>query len=194
MTNKNIFLAIAGLIAVGLATYMIFFDISVKSPNLENLDPTPQNATISGTYVCLPHMNTTGPQTTECAFGIETDSGEYYAVNFGQSGVAMEQFHSGAHIKAEGFVVIKESLNTDQWKNYNMKGIFTITRMLEPTTTSQVEAKININVVCEGALAYMTFTDSKAANTFVAECKEGKHPEVIEQYRKQLNLGAGVQI
>lgn len=72
-----------------------------------------------------------------------------------------------------------------------MKGIFTITKMIDP---APIEAKININVVCESALSYMTFTDSKAADAFVAECKEGKYPEVIEQYKKQLNLGAGVAI
>jgi hypothetical protein len=55
-------------------------------------------------------------------------------VNFGQSANAMELFQSGAHITAEGFTVIKEALNTDQWAKYNMKGIFTITKMIEPRT------------------------------------------------------------
>ncbi len=191
MTTQNKLLAAAGLVAVCLGIYMIFISFSGDSLSPESLDPTPQNVTLSGTYVCLPHLNTSGAQTTECAFGIKTDDGVYYAVNFGQSADAMTQFRSGAHITADGFVVIKEALNTDQWQKYNMKGIFTITKMIDP---APIEAKININVVCEGALSYMTFTDSKAADTFVAECKEGKHPEVIEQYRKQLNLGEGVAI
>ncbi len=49
-------------------------------------------------------------------------------------------------------------------------------------------AKINIDAVCEGALAYMTFPDGAAADVFVGECKEGKHPEVIEKYKASLNL------
>lgn len=61
-----------------------------------------------------------------------------------------------------------------------------------PTPTSQ--GKLNINAVCEGALAYMTFTDGESADTFVAECKEGKHPEVIEKYRADMNLGVGAEI
>lgn len=191
MTTQNKLLAAAGLVAVCLGIYMIFISFSGDSLSPESLDPTPQNVTLSGTYVCLPHLNTSGAQTTECAFGIKTDDGVYYAVNFGQSADAMTQFRGGAHITADGFVVIKEALSTDQWQKYNMKGIFTITKMIDP---APIEAKININVVCEGALSYMTFTDSKAADTFVAECKEGKHPEVIEQYRKQLNLGEGVAI
>lgn len=56
------------------------------------------------------------------------------------------------------------------------------------------QSKIDINVVCEGALAYMTFSDGEAAEKFVAECKAGEHPEVIEHYKAQLNLGAGAEI
>lgn len=40
----------------------------------------------------------------------------------------------------------------------------------------------------------MTFADDAAADQFVAECKAGKHPEVIEKYKADLNLGAGVAI
>lgn len=36
-----------------------------------------------------------------------------------------------ARITAEGFVIIKEALSADQWVPYNMKGIFTITKMVE---------------------------------------------------------------
>lgn len=55
-------------------------------------------------------------------------------------------------------------------------------------------AKLNINLVCECALTYMTFPSAKSADTFVAECKEGKHPEVIERYKKDMNLGDGATI
>lgn len=67
---------------------------------------------------------------------------------------------------------------------------FIPTGMEAPT----VQGKIDINAVCEGALAYMTFTDGESADAFVAECKEGKHPEVIEQFKANLNLDAGVEI
>ena len=98
------------------------------------IDPTPQNVTLSGTYVCLPHVNTSGPQTEECAFGFKTDDGVYYAVNFGQSADAMQQFQAKEHVTAEGNVVPKETLNTDQWNKYNMKGIFTITKVIDSTS------------------------------------------------------------
>ncbi len=61
-------------------------------------------------------------------------------------------------------------------------------------TSTVSQAKINIDEVCEGALAYMSFPDGEAAEKFVADCKDGKHPEVIRQYIVDMNLGTGAQI
>ncbi len=54
--------------------------------------------------------------------------------------------------------------------------------------------KININAVCEDALSYMSFPDGASADVFVAECKEGKHPEVVEKFKADMNLGDGAAI
>ncbi len=56
------------------------------------------------------------------------------------------------------------------------------------------QGKIDIDAVCEGALAYMSFPDGASADLFVEECKEGKHPEVIEKFKADMNLGAGANI
>jgi hypothetical protein len=58
----------------------------------------------------------------------------------------------------------------------------------------QAQGKLDINAVCQGALAYMTFSDGASADAFVAECKEGKHPEVIERFKADMNLGDGAAI
>ncbi|MFA5996450.1 MAG: hypothetical protein WC790_01870, partial [Candidatus Paceibacterota bacterium] len=63
----------------------------------------------------------------------------------------------------------------------------------KPADTAS-QGKIDINAVCEGALSYMTFPDGASAEKFVAECKEGNRPEVIERYKVQMNLGDGAQI
>jgi uncharacterized protein HemX len=62
----------------------------------------------------------------------------------------------------------------------------------ETPTTSQ--GKINIDEVCEGALIRMTFENGEAAAKFVEECKEGKHPEIIEQFKADMNLGVGAEV
>jgi hypothetical protein len=52
---------------------------------------------MTGTAVCLPHKNKTGAQTTECAFGIEVNKGEYYGLdisslqNSGQPDIQVNQ-------------------------------------------------------------------------------------------------------
>lgn len=51
-----------------------------------------------------------------------------------------------------------------------------------------MEGKLNINEICEGALAYTDFTDGASADAYVKECKEGKHPEVIERYKADMGL------
>jgi hypothetical protein len=61
-------------------------------------------------------------------------------------------------------------------------------------TVSAPQAKLNINVVCQKALEYMKFADAKSTDAFVKDCIDGKHPEVIEKYKSDLNLGAGVAI
>ena len=63
--------------------------------------------------------------------------------------------------------------------------------MMQPTipATDEVsgdQAKIDINAVCEGALAYMSFPDGASAEAWVVACKNGEHPEAIEQW-KQMN-------
>lgn len=63
-----------------------------------------------------------------------------------------------------------------------------------PGKSPKSEMKINIDEVCQGALMYMTFTDGAAADAFVEDCKAGKHPEVIEQYKANMNLSDGAAI
>ena len=72
-------------------------------------------------------------------------------------------------------------------------GYYLFMQPAAPADTTS-DAKIDINAVCEGALAYMTFENGAAAEAFVQECKNGEHPEVIEQYKAQMGLGAGATI
>ncbi len=183
---------VGGVIALSLVAYLAYGALSLGNI-VTTVDSRPYEATLSGTYVCLPHADTSGPQTEECAFGLQTGPDTYYAVNFGESPSAMEQFQSGAFITAVGFIVVKEALSTNQWAKYNMEGIFTITRIISPAPAA-AQGKLNSDVVCSSALAYMTFPDGASADAFVAECREGKHPEVIERYKADMNLGDGAAI
>lgn len=60
--------------------------------------------------------------------------------------------------------------------------------------SAPVAGKLNITAVCESALSYMSFPDGASADVFVAECVEGKRPEVIERYKAEMGLGDGATI
>lgn len=91
------------------------------------MEVSSEHTVLTGTFTCLPHKDTTGPQTEECAFGFETDDHVFYAVNFGASAERMEQFQSGMHGTHTGVVTPIEMLSTNHWQKYDIKGIFTIT-------------------------------------------------------------------
>lgn len=184
---KTLALALAAILAVA-AGYVWMYLPHETGEDGASL----QTVTLSGTYLCLPPAAGTAP-TDDCSFGLQADDGTFYAVNFGQSAAAMQQFRRNEHITAEGFLVPKETLNSDTWQRYDFKAIFTITKLLSPQA-APVQGKLDIRAVCQGALSYMTFTDGDASAKFVAECIEGKHPEVIERYRKDMNLGDGAAI
>lgn len=187
MKQKIILITIAAILTIGI----IYYGISLKKGNVNELDSTPQNITLSGVYVCLPHMNPGEITTKECMYGIKTDDGNYYAIDFGNLENSNELFQADSRVNAEGFVVSKEALTSDKWTIYNMRGLFNISRITLP---SSAQGKLNIDAICEGALSYMTFPDGKSADAFVSDCKAGKSPEVIEKYKKDMGVEDGAAI
>jgi hypothetical protein len=91
----------------------------------------PYRGTLSGEYVCLPHTNQNGPQTLECAFGIKTTTGEYYAVDFTLMSQTTPVLKAGDKFTASGTITPIEMLSTDHWQKYPIKGIFSITDSVE---------------------------------------------------------------
>lgn len=73
------------LIGLGYLGYLyyqihLYFDQGVEKPRTE-IPPPPAGAIrVSGTMVCLPHRDTKGPHTLECAFGLRDSRGTYFAL------------------------------------------------------------------------------------------------------------------
>ncbi|HET8581181.1 MAG TPA: MliC family protein [Candidatus Paceibacterota bacterium] len=63
--------------------------------------PMPGPITVSGTFVCLPHKDTSGPQTDECAFGIKDAQGRYFAL-MSTDPASIGTLAGGAHITVDG--------------------------------------------------------------------------------------------
>jgi hypothetical protein len=112
-----------------------FFALNTYIYNEKQAAPSeeikPYRGTLSGEYVCLPHTNQNGPQTLECAFGIKTTSGEYYAVDFNLMSQTPPELKAGDKFTANGTITPIEMLSTDHWKKYPIKGIFSITDSVE---------------------------------------------------------------
>jgi hypothetical protein len=85
----------------------------------------PQRQTIVGIWECLPHKDTSGPQTDECAFGIKTDAGDYYAVDTHLMATYPVDHPTGTRVTIEGVVTPVEMLNSIQ--KYDIKGILSAT-------------------------------------------------------------------
>lgn len=85
---------------------------------------TPYEGTLTGEYVCLPHKDTSGPQTMECAFGIRTTEGDYYAIDYGDNDII--DFNAGREATLYGRVTPIELLSTDHWRIYDVDGIITL--------------------------------------------------------------------
>jgi hypothetical protein len=122
---------IAGGIVVAIGGYVMNRP-STTSPRTPSTPTAPSAVvaqgvvSLSGTYTCLPLLDGSTPQ-NDCAFGVKTDAGEFYAVNFGASAGSMADFKAGAHITAKGTIIPREKLRPDNWKKFSMTGLFTIT-------------------------------------------------------------------
>ncbi len=149
--NKKIFAIILLLIVLGF----IALFLSWKPQNESRVEPpsnneatttsdsnstssstsstqTNQNKTITltGEYVCLPHKNTNGPQTMECAFGMKARDGSYYGLDTSLlSNNPSVEISTGSDINVTGQFVDIETLNSDVWQRYGIKGIIRVTSM-----------------------------------------------------------------
>jgi len=91
------------LIAACVAVVVLAAGIVAATVLLVNRPQSPNNSatedfSISGELACLPHKDTSGPQTLECAYGLRTDDNRYYALQFNPYPIEAE-FGSRAKIR-----------------------------------------------------------------------------------------------
>lgn len=88
--------------------------------------PTSASTTIRGTVICLPHKDTSGPQTMECAYGIKSDAGGNYALDLSAAPQSAQDVPMNTHLSMTGLVTPVDALNTDRWQKYDIKGILQV--------------------------------------------------------------------
>lgn len=106
-----IILAVIGVLLVVLAIVLL---VAKKddptTPSSTQNHTSNQQLAYEGQYVCLPKTND-GPQTLECAFGLQTDDDVYYALNFDK--IQIEEWSSlqtGDRIRVNGIFEEEDSI------------------------------------------------------------------------------------
>lgn len=118
-------------LSVGFYLFNNFIYQEKQEPN-SKLEP--YSAILSGEQVCLPHKIQNGSTTDECAFGLLTETGEYYALDLAQMTGQHQVIMPGDRITAEGIVTPAANLSTGQWEKYVIDGLFSVTTSLEVTS------------------------------------------------------------
>jgi hypothetical protein len=118
-----------GLIALAVIAYFIF---RPDGPKLQTEQPggvvggaATQNerVVIEGEVVCLPHRDTSGPTTLECAYGLKTDDGKYYGLDASRLSAALPpEYQVGDRISVEGTLVQQSDMPMNFWNTYNVSG------------------------------------------------------------------------
>jgi len=88
----------------------------------------PHRQTVVGFWECLPHKDTSGPQTMECALGIAIDQSDgHLAVNTSLMSTYPVDFPTGTKVRVKGVVVPANQLSSNQWQKYDIDGIISAT-------------------------------------------------------------------
>lgn len=124
-------LAILGAAALVLLAGFFSFNAYIYNQKQAENPIERYRGTLSGEFLCLPHVDTAGPQTDECAFGLKTDAGEYYAVDFALMSQMAPEITPGERFTASGMITPIEMLSTDHWRKYQVVGIFSVTDSVE---------------------------------------------------------------
>lgn len=117
------------LAAVAVVLVAGFYTINAYIYNEKQADPNDivsYRGTLEGEVVCLPHEGT-----DECALGLRTDVGEYYALDLALLSQEDAKVGIGARISANGLITPVEMLSADHWQTYDIEGIFSVTDSLK---------------------------------------------------------------
>jgi hypothetical protein len=118
-------------------------DMIASAPDMSNaqdkhVPPTqpsnvPYETSFTGEYVCLPHKDTSGPQTLECALGLKLDDNTYIATDISSlfNSNQNPNFKTGSRLQVKGTFVPIEQISTDHWQKYGIKGILQVKEVLK---------------------------------------------------------------
>ena len=97
----------------------------VHAPTNQSADSTGQQVSLRGSSVCLLHRNhnTNEPQTMECAIGLKTEDGKYYALKGDAAAIS--------NLRQDMTVTIEGTLQKEADTIYQSEGTVSVTKITE---------------------------------------------------------------
>jgi hypothetical protein len=91
---------IVGIVVLAVLVWWVFTMFNAGPAQLN----VPENGpvTMEGTIVCLPHRDTSGPQTLECAYGLLGEDDNHYALQGTGVNGSVTQFPTNTEVRVEG--------------------------------------------------------------------------------------------
>lgn len=125
--RPNPTLALSTLL-VALGCILLTSCATTSAHKSDDAPETPRHVTLSGTSVCLPHRDASGPQTMECAFGLKTEDGTHYALDLSVYQAEMYwEFPTHERVSIEGSLVPLEDIDGHTWNVYDIAGQLRVT-------------------------------------------------------------------
>lgn len=109
---------------IGLLIIVSAPQTAVKEPPVNEVMVPAGTATLTGEVICLPHKDTSGPHTLECAFGLRTTDGLNFALDYGADYEKIPQ--TGETVTVTGHVTPVQALSTLHWQKYDIVGIISV--------------------------------------------------------------------
>lgn len=109
-TKRNATIAIAVLLVATIISVLLLFKLITEEKTASN-----SATTLTGELTCLPHKDTGGPVTLECALGLLADDGRYFALK----GID----HSQDYTTGQNVVIYGLLSNPGPNEKYNISGI-----------------------------------------------------------------------
>lgn len=121
-------LSLALTVIILIAIFLLLF-----SNRSTNITESPERIEVEGETVCLPHRDTSGPVTLECALGLQVGD-KYYSIDT-MLMASMEASElvkdTGNRVKVSGVYTPIEELSSNHWQKYNVEGIISVTSVEE---------------------------------------------------------------
>lgn len=91
-----------------------------RTPDGKHFTNPQASQVYEGVAVCLPHKDTSGPQTLECAIGLKTDDGTYYGISGDKNNDLGSLAGSDKRVRVSG--VVEKSTDT----KYNINELINV--------------------------------------------------------------------